>query len=36
MASIYDFSAKTLQGKNVALSEFEGKTLLIVNTASKC
>jgi glutathione peroxidase len=36
MASIYDFSAKSLQGKTVALSEYKGKTLLIVNTASKC
>ena len=36
MTSIYDFSAKTLQGRNVSLSEFKGKALLIVNTASKC
>ena len=36
MASIYDFSARTLQGKNISLSEFKGKALLIVNTASKC
>jgi glutathione peroxidase len=34
--SIYDFSAKSLQGKEVKLDEFAGKTLLIVNTASKC
>ena len=36
MASIYDFSAKSLQGQNVQLSDYMGKTLLIVNTASKC
>ncbi|QLH72643.1 glutathione peroxidase [Rhodopseudomonas palustris] len=36
MASIYDFTAKSLAGKDVALKEFEGKVLLIVNTASAC
>ena len=36
MASIYDFSAKTLQGKDVSLSAYRGKPMLIVNTASKC
>ena len=36
MASIYDFSAKSLAGKDVALKDFEGKVLLIVNTASAC
>jgi glutathione peroxidase len=36
MTSIYDFSAKTLQGKDVSLSEYRGKPMLIVNTASKC
>ncbi len=36
MASIYDFSAKTLQGKDVPLADYRGKPLLIVNTASKC
>lgn len=34
--SFYDLSALSLQGKNVDLSEFKGKTVLIVNTASKC
>jgi len=34
--SIYDFSIKTIDGKTVKLSEFKGKKLLIVNTASKC
>ena len=36
MASIYDFSAKTLDGKTVSLSDFKGQAMLIVNTASKC
>jgi glutathione peroxidase len=36
MASIYDLTAKSLQGKDVPLSEFKDKVLLIVNTASKC
>jgi glutathione peroxidase len=36
MASIYDFSATTLDGKTVSLSEFKGNAMLIVNTASKC
>ena len=34
--SIYSFSAKTLQGQNVSLDQFQGKVILIVNTASKC
>ncbi|HYW57009.1 MAG TPA: glutathione peroxidase [Polaromonas sp.] len=36
MSSIYDFEAQQINGKSVALSEFKGKVLLIVNTASKC
>jgi glutathione peroxidase len=36
MASIYDFTAKSLAGKDVALKQFEGQVLLIVNTASAC
>lgn len=36
MESIYNFKAKTLQGKEIDFSEFKNKTLLIVNTASKC
>jgi len=34
--SIYELSAISLQGKDVKMDEFKGKTLLIVNTASKC
>jgi len=36
MASIYDFEANQIDGKNVKLSAFKGKVLLIVNTASQC
>ena len=36
MESIYNFKAKTLQGKEIDFSDFKSKTLLIVNTASKC
>jgi glutathione peroxidase len=36
MASIYDFSARSLEGKDTPLKLFEGKVLLIVNTASAC
>jgi glutathione peroxidase len=34
--SIYDFSAETLDGKPAPLSDYRGKVVLIVNTASKC
>lgn len=34
--SVYDFSAKTIDGQEISLSQFKGKVLLIVNTASKC
>lgn len=34
--SIYDFSVKDKRGNDVSLSEFKGKVLLIVNTATKC
>ncbi|WP_316838867.1 glutathione peroxidase [Pedobacter gandavensis] len=34
--SVYDFSFKTIDGKEVKLSKFKGKKILIVNTASKC
>jgi glutathione peroxidase len=36
MASIYDFSAKTIDGTDQSLDAFRGKTMLIVNVASKC
>ncbi|UKT65232.1 glutathione peroxidase [Pedobacter mucosus] len=34
--TVYDFSFKTIDGKEVKLSKFKGKKILIVNTASKC
>lgn len=34
--SVYDFKFKTIDGKEVKLSSFKGKKILIVNTASKC
>lgn len=36
MKTIYDFEAKLLSGKTISLAEFKGKTMVIVNTASKC
>ena len=35
-APIYQFKAPRLNGKEQALAEYEGKVMLIVNTASKC
>lgn len=34
--SLYDISVKNIKGEDISLKAFEGKTLLIVNTASKC
>ncbi|MBM7332062.1 MAG: glutathione peroxidase [Alcanivorax sp.] len=36
MTTLYDFEARTLDGQPRPLSDFKGKVLLIVNTASKC
>ena len=36
MASVYDYSGKTITGQDKPLSDFKGQVLLIVNTASKC
>ena len=36
MKSIYDFIVKDRKGNDVALSEYKGKVLLIVNTATGC
>lgn len=34
--SVYDFTVKSIDGKDVQLSQYKGKKLLIVNTASEC
>ncbi len=34
--SVYDFTVKDDGGKDVSLSEYKGKVLLIVNTATRC
>lgn len=36
MTTVYDFDARSLDGKQVRLQEYAGKALLIVNTASEC
>lgn len=34
--NFYDFEATDLNGLNVKMSDFKGKVVLVVNTASKC
>ena len=36
MTSVYDFSVRDIDGNQRSLAEWRGKTLLIVNVASKC
>jgi glutathione peroxidase len=36
MTTVYDFEARQIDGKTVPLSQFRGKAMLIVNTASAC
>ncbi|MCK9213080.1 MAG: glutathione peroxidase [Rhodoferax sp.] len=36
MTTVYDFEARSIDGKPVALENYRGKVLLIVNTASAC
>ncbi|HEU0150649.1 MAG TPA: glutathione peroxidase, partial [Bradyrhizobium sp.] len=36
MAGLYDFTATSLDGEEVPIKRFQGKVLLIVNTASAC
>ena len=36
MKTVYDFTVKDRQGNDVSLSEYQGKVLLIVNTATGC
>ena len=36
MPGLYDFKMNSLDGKSIDFSQYKGKTLLIVNVASKC
>src|SRR5688572_5294134 len=36
MSTVHEFEARSLEGRPVSLREYEGKVMLIVNTASKC
>ena len=36
MTSIADFSARSIDGQDVDLSEYQGEVVLVVNTASQC
>jgi glutathione peroxidase len=36
MTSFHDFSARTIEGKDRSLRDYEGKVALVVNVASKC
>ncbi|MFN7423475.1 MAG: redoxin domain-containing protein, partial [Chitinophagales bacterium] len=35
-SSIYDFTMKTIQGKDKSMADYKGKVIVIVNVASKC
>ena len=35
-ANFYQFSTKTLQGKEINMEAYAGKVIIVVNTASKC
>lgn len=34
--TVYDFNARTIDGRDISLADYSGKILLIVNVASKC
>jgi glutathione peroxidase len=36
MTTVFDFSARTIDGTQRSLSEYKGRALLFVNTASQC
>ncbi|MES1201472.1 MAG: glutathione peroxidase [Pseudomonadota bacterium] len=36
MTSLYDFTARTIDGQDKSLGDYKGQALLIVNTASQC
>ncbi|MBP6429977.1 MAG: glutathione peroxidase, partial [Bacteroidales bacterium] len=35
-AKFYSFKANSIQGKEISMELYRGKTILVVNTASKC
>jgi len=35
-ATVYDFEVRQIDGQDIPMSQFQGKVMLIVNTASKC
>ncbi len=36
MKTFYDFEATNLKGDTISMKEYQGKTVVVVNTASKC
>lgn len=36
MTSLQDFSARSIDGRDIDLSEYKGQVVLVVNTASQC
>ena len=36
MKTFYDFEANNIKGQTVSMKAYEGKTVVVVNTASKC
>ena len=36
MSTFYDFKVKTIDGEEQSLKDFQGKTVLVINVASKC
>jgi glutathione peroxidase len=36
LTSVYDFKVNSIEGEKIDFTQYKGKTLLIVNTASEC
>lgn len=36
MSEFYGFSATSISGQKIEMSDYKGKVILVVNTASKC